>query len=92
MRRILVSNHLLDWLDCKDHFAQSRMVEEGKKVEEHANVLPLVHEEETIQLDNCSDLSVDHQGLSFAHAFQDPFTSLLQSSDHDGYLVLNHSF
>lgn len=68
------------------------MVEEGKMVEEHANVLPLAHEEETIQLENCSDLSVNHQDLSFAHAFQDPFTNLLQSSDHDGYLVLNHCF
>ena len=59
-RRISVSNHLLDWLHWKDHFIQSAMVEEGKKVEEHANVLPLAHEEETIQLDSCSDLSADH--------------------------------
>lgn len=55
-------------------------------------MLPLADEEETIQLDNYSDLSPDHQDLSFAHDFQDPFTSCLQSSDHDGYLVSNHSF
>lgn len=61
-------------------------------MEEHANVLPLSHEEETIQLDRCSDLSADHQDPYFAHAFQDPFTRLLQSSNRDGYLVLNHSF
>jgi len=75
-----------------DHFTQSTRVEEGKKEEEHANVLPLAHEEETIQLNSCSDLFPDHQDLSFAHAFQDPFTSWLQSSDHDSYLVSNHSF
>lgn len=69
-RRITVSNHLLDWLHWKDHFTQSAMVEEGKKVKEYANVLPLAHEEETIQLDSCSDLFVDHQDLSSAHAFK----------------------
>lgn len=48
------------------------------KVDEHANVLPLTHEEEKIQFEKCSDLSVDHQDLSFAHDFQYPFTNLWQ--------------
>lgn len=68
------------------------MVQEGTKVEEHANLLPLVDEEETIQIESCCHISSDHQNLSFSHAFQDPFTSFLQSLHHDGYLFLNHSF
>lgn len=87
---ISISNHLLDWLHWKDRFTQSAMLEEGKKVEECANVLPLAHEEETIQFYCCLDFSTHYQDMSFAHYFQDPFSSLLQSSDHDGYLVFNH--
>ena len=68
------------------------MVEEGKTIEDHADVLPLAPKEETIQIDCCPDLPIDHQDLFFAHDFQDPFASLLQSLDQLGCLVLDHGF
>ena len=71
---------------------QPAMVEEGKIVEDHANVFPMAHKEEKIQIDFCPDLPTDHQDMFFAHDFRDPLYNLLQSLDQLGCLVLDHGF